>query len=101
MVTFALFLLFFSIESKDDRDSAFSVGTFSDKTFALTTGGSFVLLVLSTVLGIFHTVMKTATLDVRQWLICTAVALSVVVAAEIRKAVLRRTAAPPGMPVSR
>ena len=101
MVTFALFLLFFSIESKDERDSAFSLGTFSDKTFARTTGVSFVLLVLSTVLGIFHTVMKTATLSVRQWLICTAVALSVVVAAEIRKAVLRRTAAPPGMPVSR
>ena len=101
MVTFALFLLFFSIESKDERDSAFSLGTFSDRTFARTTGVSFVLLVLSAVLGIFHTVMKTATLSVPQWLICTAVALSVVVAAEIRKAVLRRTAAPPGMQVSR
>jgi len=54
-----------------------------------------------TVLGIFHAVMKTVTLDVRQWLLCTAVALSVVVAAEVRKAVLRRTAAPPGMQVSR
>ena len=39
-------------------------------------------------------VMKTVTLDVVQWLICAAVALSIVVAAEIRKAVLRwRTAA--------
>ena len=65
--------------------------TFSDATFRVTTSGSFVLLVLSTVLGIFHTAMKTATLDVRQWLICTVVALSVVAAAEIRKAVLRRT----------
>jgi hypothetical protein len=37
--------------------------------------------------------MKTVRLDVRQWLICTATALSIVVAAEIRKAVLRRTAA--------
>jgi hypothetical protein len=37
--------------------------------------------------------MKTVRLDVRQWLICTAVALSIVVAAEIRKAVLRRSAA--------
>ncbi len=101
MVTFALFTLFFSIESKDERDSAFSLDTFSDKTFRITTGGSFVLLVLSTVLDIFHRVMKTVTLDVRQWLICTAVALSVVAAAEIRKAILRRTAAPPGMPVSR
>jgi len=93
MVTFALFLLFFSIESKDERDSAFSLDTFSDKTFVITTSGSFVLLVLSTVLSIFHIVMKTVTLDVRQWLICTVVALSIVVAAEIRKAVLRQTAA--------
>ena len=100
MVTFALFLLFFSIESKDQRDSAFSLDTFSDRTFVITTIGSFVLLVLSTVLDIFHTVMKTVTLDVRQWLICTAVALSIVVAAEARKAVLRRTAAEAIRPAS-
>jgi Ca2+-transporting ATPase len=93
MVTFALFILLFSIESKDERDSAFSLDTFSDKTFVMTTSGSFVLLILSTVLSIFQTVLKTARLDVRQWLICTVVALSIVVAAEIRKAVLRHTAA--------
>ena len=93
MVTFALFSLFFSIESKDERDSAFSLGTFSDRTFAITTGASFLLLLLSTVLGIFQTVMKTTTLDVPQWLICTAVALSIVAAAEIRKAAKRRPSA--------
>ena len=71
MVTFALFILFFSIESKDERNSAFSLDTFSGKAFRITTSGSFLLLVLSTVLGIFHTVMETVTLDVRQWLICT------------------------------
>ena len=37
--------------------------------------------------------LKTVTLDVRQWLICTAAALSVVAAAEIRKAVPRRRTA--------
>jgi P-type Ca2+ transporter type 2C len=100
MVTFALFLLFFSIECKDERDSAFSLATFSDRTFRVTTSASFVLLVASTALGIFHAVMKTVTLGVVQWLTCTAVALSVVVAAEIRKAVLRRTAAPLAMQVS-
>jgi Ca2+-transporting ATPase len=93
MVTFALFLLFFSIESKDERDSAFSLDTFSDKTFLITTSASFVLLVLSTVLGIFQTVMTTTRLDVRQWLICTAVALLIVAATEIRKATRRRNAA--------
>jgi P-type Ca2+ transporter type 2C len=51
MVTFALLILFFSIESRDERDSAFSLDSFSDKTFRITTSGSFVLLVLSTVLG--------------------------------------------------
>jgi P-type Ca2+ transporter type 2C len=100
MVTFALFVLFFSIESKDERESAFSLDTFSDKTFVITTSGSFVLLVLSTVLGIFQTVMKTVRLDVRQWLICAAVALSIVAAAEIRKALLRQTAAKAIHPVS-
>ena len=93
MVTFALYILFFSIESKDERDSAFSLDTFSDKTFVITSSGSFILLVLSTILGIFQVVMKTVRLDVRQWLICTAVALSIVVIAETRKAVLRRAAA--------
>jgi hypothetical protein len=38
-------------------------------------------------------VLKTVRLDVRQWLICTAVALSIVAAAEIRKAVLRQATA--------
>jgi P-type Ca2+ transporter type 2C len=89
MVTFGLFSLFFSIEPKNERQSAFSLDTFADKTLAITTAVSLVLLVLSTVLGIFHTVMQTTRLDLRQWLICTAVALSIVVAAEIRKAVRR------------
>jgi Ca2+-transporting ATPase len=92
MVTFALFSLFFSIECKDERDSAFSLETFSGMTFLITTSVSFILLVLSTVLGIFQNVMGTTRLDVPQWLICTAVALSVVAATEISKAVRRRTA---------
>ena len=91
VVTFSLLNLFFSIEAKDERQSAFSLDTFSDRTFILTTGLSFFLLVMSTVLRPFQTILKTNTLDVRQWLICTAVALSIIVAAEIRKAVRRRT----------
>ena len=93
VVTFSLLNLFFSIEAKDERQSAFSLDTFSDRTFIMTTGLSFFLLVMSTVLRPFQTILKTTTLDVRQWLICTAVALSIIVAAEIRKAVRRRTAA--------
>ena len=86
VVTFSLLNLFFSIEAKDERQSAFSLDTFSDRTFIITTGVSFFLLVMSTVLPPFQAVLKTTTLDVRQWLICTAVALSIIAAAEIRKA---------------
>jgi hypothetical protein len=56
---------------------------------------SFFLLVMSTVLRPFQTILKTTTLDVRQWLICTAVALSIIVAAEIRQAVRSHTSAVP------
>jgi predicted nucleic acid-binding protein len=42
------------------------------------------------VFGPLEALLKTTSLDVQQWLICTAVALSVIVASEIRKAVRRR-----------
>ena len=92
MVTLAHFSLFFSLELKDDRESVFSLDTFADKTFLITTAVSYVLLVMSTVLGLFHTVLKTTMLDVTQWVICAAVALSIIVVAEIQKAVRRRIA---------
>jgi Ca2+-transporting ATPase len=92
MVTLAHFNLFFSLELKNDRESVFSLDTFADKTFVITTAVSYVLLVMSTVLGIFHTVLKTTMLDVTQWVICVAVALSIIVVAEIQKAVRRRIA---------
>ncbi len=89
MVTFGLFNLFFSIESKDERRTAFSTDTFSDATFAKSTALAVFMLVLSTVLSPFQTVLGTTRLTVPQWLVCAAVALSVVVAAEIRKALRR------------
>jgi len=94
-------LLFFSIESKDDRESAFSLDTFSDRTFARRTAPSFVLLVLSTALGIFHTVMKTATL--RRPAVADLRRRGRIDRGGRRdlKAVLRRTAASAGMQVSR
>jgi hypothetical protein len=56
------------------------------------TGVSVVLLILSTVLGPLKALLNTTSLDVQQWLICTCVALSVIVVSEIRKAVRRRAA---------
>jgi len=93
VVTFSLYALFFSIATKDERTTVFSLDTFSDKTFNIATGVSVLTLILSTVLGPFEALLKTTSLDLPQWLICTAVALSVIVASEIRKAIRRRRAA--------
>ena len=50
-------------------------------------------LILTTVFGPLEAFLKTTPLDVRQWLICLAVSLSIVVVSEIRKAVRRSSAA--------
>jgi len=44
------------------------------------------------VFGPLETFLKTTSLDVRQWLICLAVALSIIVISEIRQIFLRRSA---------
>jgi P-type Ca2+ transporter type 2C len=93
VVTFSLYALFFSIATRDERRTMFSLDTFSDSKFVIATGASVLTLLLTTVFGPLQTFLKTTSLDVRQWAICLAVALSIVVVTEIRKAV-RRHAAP-------
>jgi len=46
------------------------------------------------VLGPLQKLLETTSLDVQQWLICSCVALSIIVASEVRKAIRRRTVAP-------
>jgi len=92
VVTFSLYALFFSVETRDERRSAFSLDTFSDAKFLIATGVSILTLLLTTVFGPLQSLLKTTSLDVRQWLLCVAVALSIVVVSEIQKAVRRHTA---------
>ena len=71
VVTFSLYALFFSIATKDERRTVFSLDTFSDKTFNIATGVSVLTLFLATVFGPLEAFLKTTHLDVQQWLICT------------------------------
>jgi Ca2+-transporting ATPase len=93
LVTFSLFALFFSIATKDERQTVFSLGTVSDKKFNIATGVSVLTLILATVFGPLQALLETTSLDVQQWLICISVALSAIVMSEIRKAVRRHRAA--------
>ena len=85
--------------TRDERRTAFSLDTFSDSKFVIATGVSILTLLLTTVFGPLQALLKTTSLDVRQWLICLAVALSIVVS-EVRKAVMRRLTVP-SQPITR
>ena len=89
VVTFSLYALFFSITTKDERRTVFSLDTFSDSKFVIATGVSVLTLLLTTVFGPLQAFLNTTSLDVRQWSVCLAVALSIVVVSEIRTAVRR------------
>jgi magnesium-transporting ATPase (P-type) len=49
---------------------------------------------LATVFGPLPKLLGTTSLDVQQWLICSCVALSIIVVSEIRKVIRRRAAGP-------
>ena len=89
-ITFSLFALLFSIATKDERQTMFSLDTFADRTFLLATGASIITLVLATVFDPLRRFLDTTAIDAQLWAICFLVACSVVVASEIRKVILRR-----------
>jgi Ca2+-transporting ATPase len=94
LVTFSLATLFFSMTTRDERRTVFSLDTFSDRTFNIWTIASVLTLILATVLGPLQKLLETTSLDVQQWLICICVGLAIVVVSEVRKGIRRRSAGP-------
>jgi Ca2+-transporting ATPase len=92
VVTFSAAAIMFSIVTREELRSTFSLDTFSDRMFTLSTLGSVITLLLSTVLDPLERLLSTTSLDARQWAICSLTAGAVLVVAEVRKAVLRRAA---------
>jgi Ca2+-transporting ATPase len=91
VVTFSLYALLFSIATKDERRTVFTLDTFSDRTFLIATAASVLTLFLATVFGPFQAFLRTTNLTIQQWLICGGVGASIIVVAEVRKAIRRRT----------
>jgi Ca2+-transporting ATPase len=90
VVTFSLFALFFSLATKDERRTMFSLDTFADRKLNIATGVSLLTLVLSTVFGPLQALLDMTNLGIQQWLACAGVAASIIVVSEIRKAIRRR-----------
>jgi Ca2+-transporting ATPase len=90
LTAFSIANLAFSLTVRSDIRSVFSLETFGDKRFLITTGMSAAAIVLATEFGLFQKILQTVSLDVGQWLICLLAGALVVVPTEIRKMVVRR-----------
>jgi P-type Ca2+ transporter type 2C len=98
LTTFSLANLFFSFTARDALRSVFSLETFGDRTFVITSLMSAAAIVFGTELGFFQRILDTEELTGNQWLICIGAALTVVLVSEVWKLVVRRrevTAEPP------
>jgi Ca2+-transporting ATPase len=90
LTTFSLANLFFSITARDALRSVFSLETFGDRTFVITSLMSAAAIVFGTELQFFQRILKTDELTGNQWLICIGAGLAVVAVSEVWKLVLRR-----------
>src|SRR4051795_11625862 len=90
LTTFSLANLFFSFTARDALRTVFSLDTFGDRTFVITSLMSAAAIVFGTELGFFQRILDTEELTGNQGLICIGAALAVVVVSEVWKLVLRR-----------
>ena len=90
LTTFALANLLFSFTARDQLRSVFNLDTVNDRTFLTTSLMSIAAIIFVTELQFFQRVFDTVELTGNQWLICIGAALTIVVASEIRKFLLRR-----------
>jgi len=96
MTTFALSNVVFSLATRDERRSIFSLEVLEDRMFLLCTGGSLAAILFGTELGVFHRILGTVHLNLHQWLICIVVALAIVPVSEARRIWLERQGLPSG-----
>jgi P-type Ca2+ transporter type 2C len=100
LTTFAISNLLFSFTARDELRSMFSLETFNDRTFLLTSLMSAGAIVFATELRFFQRILDTVELTGNQWLICIGAGLTVVVASELWKLMLRRRASAPAEPAA-
>jgi P-type Ca2+ transporter type 2C len=93
LTTFAASNLFFSFETRDELRSIFDLDFLEDKKFLIASGVSVVSILLGPQLGFFQRILDTVPLSLREWLVCVALGLTVIVICEVQKFFLRRRAA--------
>ena len=92
LTAFALSNVLFSLCTRDERRSVFSLDVLEDRIFLYCTGGSLLAILLGTELGMFNRILGTVHLELRQWLVCIVVALAIIPVSEARRLLLLRRA---------
>ena len=89
--TFVLFQFFNILNARHDHQSVFRRSTLTNGWLWLSLGVVIGLQVVVTHVGPFQRLFDTASISIVQWIVCAAVASSVLVIEELRKLVVRRS----------
>lgn len=107
MVVFTVSNVAFSIATKDERTSAFSIDLLGDRPFLLATLASIATIVLMAEFDFFNRLLDTTSLTIEQWAICILVGLVIIPVSEVRKRIwdveeeeARVEPSPEGVPVT-
>jgi Ca2+-transporting ATPase len=87
---FSLYNVFVGLSSRSETRSAFNREILSDRRQVMLYGITIILIILATSLGILQRILNTTDLNMDQWFQCILVALTVLVADEVIKFILRR-----------
>ena len=90
LTTFAISNVLFSLATRDERRSVFSLEVLEDRMFLLCTASSAAAILFGPELGIFQRILHTVHLSLHQWLICIVVAFAIVPVSEGRRLLLQR-----------
>ena len=100
LTTFAISNVLFSLATRDERRSVFSLEVLEDRMFLLCTAGSAAAILFGPELGIFQRILHTVHLSLHQWLICIVVAFAIVPVSEGRRLLLQRRGSGTARPAS-
>ena len=92
LVTFSLLHVFFSLETADEERTIFSSQLLENPTLLKASALSLLTVFLATTFGPLERILDTTELDPGKWAICIVAASLIIVVAEVRKFIRRRSA---------
>jgi Ca2+-transporting ATPase len=90
LTTYSLYNVFVALSDRSETDTAFNRDIFHDRQQLILYGVALLLIFLATELGFLQRILGTTSLSVNQWLLCIAMAASVLIVDEVIKFFMRR-----------